>query len=184
MKRAIHLQNNGWNERVKMLTDSNECTSDDERDASGNLHVLFKRARNPHVTSFYREMDTQRINGTPLLRGQRRRYPDPRVPHPFNKESDISQRLPEYCPLDWFDPDYFNSLDISIRALYIGCPIALPLPADVTASPTGWDWKTMGEKEFMSKYGYKVRALYNVPTKEELAAMNSTSNNDTGNDDI
>ncbi|KAF9488003.1 hypothetical protein BDN71DRAFT_1513441 [Pleurotus eryngii] len=184
MKCAIHLQNNGWNEQVKMLTDSNECTSNDECNASGNLHVLFKRAQNPHVTSFYCEMDTQRINGTPLLRGQCCRYPDPQVPHPFNKESDISRRLPEYCLLDWFDPDYFNSLDISIQALYIGCPIALPLPVNVTASPTGWDWKTMGEKEFINKYGYKVRALYNVLTKEDLAAMNSTSNADTGNDDI
>lgn len=173
MKRAIHFQNNGWNWRVKMLADSNECTSDDERDASGDLHIFAKRARNPHVTDFYRAMDKQRVDGIPALRGQRRRRPDRRIPHPLNNQSEISQRLPEYCPLDWFDPDYFNSLDISIRMLYIGCPIALPLAADVTASPSGWDWKAMEEKEFMKKYGNKVRELYNIPTREEIAAMNA-----------
>ena len=80
------------------------------------------------------------------------------------------------CPLDWFDPEYFHSMDIEFWALYIDAPIALPLVehcgllTEMGASPP--DWKNMPEAEFMEKYGNAVQAQYNLPTEEELTALN------------
>ena len=152
-----------------------ECTSDQESDPDGpGFLIMYKRARNPHVTSFLRAIDKRRKEGTPLFRGQRRntRREEPRTPHPDNQASRISERLPRNCPLDWFDPTFFNSMDISFRALYVDAPIALPLPEHCQNLPPCPEWKTMSETRFMEKYGNAVLARYNVPTEEELMVLN------------
>ncbi len=139
---------------------------------------MFKRARNPHVTHFLRFIDQARLNNRPLFRRQRShtRKEEPRFPHPNQRQSRISERLPQSCPLDWFDPDYFNNMDVEFCARYIDAPIALPLPqdcgslTDMTAHPP--DWKNMPEPMFMDTYGNAVRAQYKLPTEEELNALN------------
>jgi hypothetical protein len=139
---------------------------------------MFKRARNPHVTNFLRYIDHTRQNTKPLFRRQRShtRREEPRIPHPDQRESRISERLPQSCPLDWFDPKYFNSMDVEFRALYIDARIALPLAehcgslTDMGASPP--DWKNMPEAEFMTRYGNAVQAKYSLPTEEELNVLN------------
>jgi hypothetical protein len=90
---------------------------------------MFKRARNPHITNFLRTIDVQRQHSKPLFRGQRSNAQKelPRIDHPLQKESRISEHVPVTCPLDWFDPQYFNDMDIEFRALYVDAPIALPL---------------------------------------------------------
>jgi hypothetical protein len=151
-----------------------ECTSDQESDPDGpGFLIMHKRARNPHVTDFLRAIDKRRQQGTPLFRGQRRntRREEPRTPHPHKQESRISERLPRNCPLDWFDPIFFNNMDVSFRALYLEAPIALPLPQNCAHLDPPPDWKTMSEASFMEKYGAAVLAKYNLPTEEELTAL-------------
>jgi hypothetical protein len=173
------LRKNGWNDRLQLLASDVECTSDQESNPDGaGFLIMFKRARNPHVTDFLRYIDHARLNNRPLFRRQRShtRKEEPRFPHPDQQESRISERLPQSCPLDWFDPDYFNNMDVEFRALYIDAPIALPLPADcgpltdMVARPP--DWKNMPEPMFMDTYGNAVRAQYNLPTEEELNILN------------
>jgi hypothetical protein len=151
--------------------DEPECHSDSERKEVGpGFWIMTKRARNPLVTDFYRWVDARRVN-MPLFRRQRpgARQEEPRQPHPNGKETEISARIPRNVPLDWFNPEYFNSLPVEIRVLYRKAPIALPLPADIEDdNPANADWKTMPEADFMTKYGDKVRRLYMLPTKEEL----------------
>ena len=132
---------------------------------------MSKCARNPLVTDFFRSIDLSRQQHKPLFRGQRRntRKEEPRVPHPQQQESRISARLPRSCALDWFDPEYFNDMDIEFRALYVDAPIALPL-REYCGIPAP-DWKNMPDDNFMEKYGNEVRAQYNLPTEEELKIL-------------
>ena len=90
---------------------------------------MHKRARNPHITDFLHTIDARRKHNVPRFRNQRSnvRREEPRIPHPQSKESWISERLPQNCPLDWFDPAFFNDMDITFRALFVDAPIALPL---------------------------------------------------------
>jgi hypothetical protein len=161
---------------MQLLATDVECTSDQESnpDAPGFL-IMHKRARNPHVTDFLRSIDARRQLSTPLFRGQRKnsRKEEPRIPHPDKRESRISERLPSWCPLDWFDPVFFNSMDIDFRARYIDAPIALPLPEHCQSLQPPPEWKAMPEAEFMEKYGNLVRAKYSLPTEEELAMLNN-----------
>ncbi|KAF4573674.1 hypothetical protein EYR36_008192 [Pleurotus pulmonarius] len=179
-KRKDYLRNNGFNKRVQMLANDPECTSDDERKPNGNGFFIFsKSARNPHVTSFFRTIDKARIDGTPVLRGQRGARPQPRESHDPPIESDISRRVPLGCPLDWFSVEYFNRLDCKYRAEYIDAPIALPGKADYDRL-TPEEWKKLSDAEFMKKYGDKVKKAYNLPTAAEILAMADESGSDDG----
>lgn len=142
---------------------------------------MHKRARNPHITDFFHSIDARRQHSTPVFRGQRSntRKEEPRIPHPEKRESRISGRLPRWCPLDWFDPEYFNYMDIGFRALYVDAPIALPLTEHCSSLEPPPDWKTMPEAEFMEKYGKHVQAKYNLPTEEELSVLNDDEDQST-----
>ena len=76
---------------------------------------MYKHARNQHITDFLHAIDKHRQQTTPLFRGQHRntRREEPRMPHPHKQESRISEGLPRNCPLDWFDPTFFNNMDVS-----------------------------------------------------------------------
>ena len=87
---------------------------------------MRKQARNSHITDFLRHIDSSRKAGNPLFRGSRKRE-EPRIPHPENLESQISARVPVDCPLDWFDPAFFNAMSLRNRARYATAPIAFPL---------------------------------------------------------
>ncbi|KDQ34158.1 hypothetical protein PLEOSDRAFT_152217 [Pleurotus ostreatus PC15] len=107
-----------------------------------------------------------------------RAKPEPRKEHdnPI-AESPISRRLPLGCPLDWFAPEYFNSLDVMYRAYYIDAPIALPLAGDLSDNIGEWKaWKDLSDADFMARYGNKVKAQYNLPTEAEMAAMEDRGN--------
>jgi hypothetical protein len=131
---------------------------------------MRKRARNPHITDFLHHIDNSRKAGNPLFRGSRRRE-EPRIPHPENLESRISARVPVDCPLDWFDPAFFNTMSLRNRARYATAPIALPLKSDCLPTDSDPDWKDMPQHAFMNKYGNCVRALYKLPTATELVAL-------------
>lgn len=152
---------------------------------------MRKRARNDWVTDCYRWADTEIAsnNVIPLLRGQRGRRNKtaalPRVPHPEGKESAISIRLPVYTTLDWFKPEYFNRLDIRFRARYVTAAVALPLREEWQGDPYTADWKSMDDDTFMEQYGNRVRARYNLPTEEEIAALgdDEDDNNEVNDND-
>ena len=141
---------------------------------------MKKQARNSHITDFLRHIDSSRKAGNPLFRGSRKRE-EPRIPHPENLESRISARVPVDCPLDWFDPAFFNAMSLRNRARYAMAPVALPLKSDCLSTDSNPDWKDMPQCAFMKKYGNRVRALYKLLTATELAALKDGDDDD--NDD-
>jgi hypothetical protein len=143
---------------------------------------MRKQARNSHITDFLRHIDSSRKAGNPLFRGSRKRE-EPRIPHPEKLESRISARVPVDCPLDWFDPAFFNAMSLRNRARYATAPIALPLKSDCLSTDSDPDWKDMPQRAFMKKYGNRVRALYKLPTATELAALEDGDDDDNGDDD-
>ena len=131
---------------------------------------MRKQACNSHITDFLRHIDSSRKAGNPLFCGSRKRE-EPRIPHPENLESRISAHVPVDCPLDWFDPTFFNAMLLRNCARYATAPIALPLKSDCLSSDSDPDWKDMPQRVFMKKYGNCVRALYKLPMATELAAL-------------
>ncbi|KAF4565421.1 hypothetical protein EYR36_001992 [Pleurotus pulmonarius] len=177
-KRQRWLREEGYNAVVRQLVCQNECTSDDER--GDNMFYVFKKsARNGNVTNFFRAIDKDRIDGTPPKRNSKRTKPLPREPHPNGETSDISGRVPDSpdCPLDWFDPTYFNRLSMRYRGKFVDSFIALPLAEDM-ARLSMKDWNNLPEDEFMKKYGDKVKAQYRLPTKQELDDLEDSDDDD------
>ncbi|KAF8227941.1 hypothetical protein L208DRAFT_1294072, partial [Tricholoma matsutake] len=98
------------------------------------------KACNPHITDFLHHIDNSCKAGNPLFHGSRR-CEEPRIPHPENLESQISVCIPVDCPLDWFDPAFFNMMLPRNHACYTTAPIALPLKSDCLLTDSNPDWK-------------------------------------------
>ncbi|KAJ3803791.1 hypothetical protein F5876DRAFT_54112, partial [Lentinula aff. lateritia] len=112
-------------------------------------------------------------------KNQRRRAP--RIPHPENKETNFIGLPKPSVPLDWFNPDEFNKLPVHIRVKYRDSSVVLPL-AEKMAGPED-DWKTMGHKGFMKKYGKEVRSQYQIPTKEEMESADVDTDDEMDEDE-
>lgn len=92
--------------------------------------------------------------------------------------SEISRTLPQKVPIDFFSPDFFNSLSVRQRKIYMGNGIALPLPEFCQSWEAVQTWKSLGKAEFMERYGNAKLALYMLPTAAELARLEGTTNDD------
>lgn len=188
-KRATYLREHQYNRRIQMLANTPDCTSDDERDPSPRqpgFRIFPKPARNPLVTKLFRDIDAARCEEElGILRpGRRYRKPEPRTEYPptTNRQSLLLPRVPEMCPLDWFDPDWFNKRPIRFRGDYIDAEIALPLPHVYSGSIQ--DWKTMSKSAFMKKYGNQVRAQYQLPTEAELNELDNDSDEEDSDEPL
>ncbi|KAG6834155.1 hypothetical protein H0H93_011515 [Arthromyces matolae] len=186
-RRLAFLKREGFNARILSLVESPECVSDSEDNPAGGFWIMRKKARNPTITHFFRQLDQERKK-VPLFRKQRQHYSEAsREPHPENLESRISERIPSDCPLDWFDPNYFNSLPLQIRAQFVNSPIALPCAEDINNEElhkSVGDYRTMDYETFMQNFGNRVLEMYNVPTAEEIAAYEEAEAELNGETDL
>ncbi|KAJ7467624.1 hypothetical protein FB451DRAFT_989458, partial [Mycena latifolia] len=99
------------------------------------------------------------------------RAPKPRIrSNPLLPASDIGVILPPDVPIDFFTPEFYNTLTLKERARYVNTGVAFPL-ADFAFEMEHEDWKTMGKKEFMLMYGNDVLDQYDIPTEEEINAI-------------
>ncbi|KAH7868866.1 uncharacterized protein C8R40DRAFT_1177305 [Lentinula edodes] len=80
-----------------------------------------------------------------------------------------------------FNPDEFNKLPVHIRVKYRDSSVVLPL-AEKMAGPED-DWKTMGHKGFMKKYGKEVCSQYQIPTKEEMESADVDTDDEMDEDE-
>ena len=79
-------------------------------------------------------------------------------------------RLPLKVPIDYFPPGYWNTeLTVKEKIQYMDNGIALPLPEFCESHDEVAKWKTLPADEFMERYGNAKLALYQMPTKEEIA---------------
>jgi len=78
--------------------------------------------------------------------------------------------MPESVPIDWFDPEAWNSFMVCERVEYTagGISVGLPLEKYCNTLAKCAKWKNLLEKEFMEKYGNDVLAQYHMPTEVEI----------------
>ncbi|KAJ7137632.1 hypothetical protein C8R46DRAFT_922438 [Mycena filopes] len=148
--------------------------SDDERPPGGDakkrkgLNICTKDGRNPPITAFVRELD-----GTPEKRT---------VTVPPTPSSALSRVLPVGVPIDYWDPQFYNTeLDTREKAMYVDTGVAFPLPQFCTDEHVH-KWAKLPAKEFMAKFGKDVLAQYNLPTAEEIAALDLDNEEGEGNE--
>ena len=81
--------------------------------------------------------------------------------------------MPESVPIDWFEPDAWNSFTVRERVEYTagGISVGLPLEKHCDTLAKCAKWKNLPEKEFMEKYGNDVLAQYHMPTDAEIAQL-------------
>jgi hypothetical protein len=78
--------------------------------------------------------------------------------------------LPDDVPIDFFSPEFYNALTVKERARYVNTGVAFPL-ASIAFDKAHAEWKTMGKKDFMKKYGKDVLKQYQIPSAEEINAL-------------
>ncbi|KAJ7882390.1 hypothetical protein B0H14DRAFT_3433500 [Mycena olivaceomarginata] len=171
---------------IRILEDV-ECHSDDEGPVANpadprnpKYNINKKTARNPYITDFFRELDQRRFNAADglgkaqyLVKERNRVYTEADA-----KDTKISRRFPPDATVDWFDPEYFNKLPVSIRALYRDAGVALPLPARAQEN-----WQKLSEDDFMAEYGDEVLGLYSFPTDSDMERGDEDEVDDMMQDD-
>ena len=78
--------------------------------------------------------------------------------------------MPESVPIDWFEPEAWNSFTVRERVEYTagGIYVSLPLEMYCDTLAKCAEWKNLPEEEFMEKYGNEVLAQYHMPTEAEI----------------
>lgn len=155
--RVLFEHERKWSPRTLSLVSEKECHSDHE-EHDGAIFRLVPEKRNKKVTHYIRKLDKDILHCTFHLQGT----------HAYQQLINIQQTgkkshtfpSPDMA-LDWWDPREFNKLPAAIRKLYANSPIALPLEERMEDP----DWKDMKTGEFMARYGYAVKALYDIPGK-------------------
>jgi hypothetical protein len=87
--------------------------------------------------------------------------------------------------LDYFDPDFYNSLPVKLRRRITGARpwIALPPPTIHIFDPHD-PWRKMSYCEHMDTYGNSILALYHVPGPDEDDGHNNSTDNDNEEDEV
>jgi len=81
--------------------------------------------------------------------------------------------MPESVPIDWFEPEAWNSFTVRERLEYTagGISVGLPLEIHCDTLEKCAKWKNLPEEEFMEKYGNDVLAQYHMPTEAEIEQL-------------
>lgn len=86
-------------------------------------------------------------------------------------------QFPTEVPIDWFDAEFFNKLPRRIRAKYINNGFAFP-PRTSIHNPSIPNlylrtdlWQDLPDDKFMALYAQENKAIYMLPTAEEMEEM-------------
>ncbi|KAJ7085957.1 hypothetical protein C8R44DRAFT_893803 [Mycena epipterygia] len=178
--RATQIADDCFSIPVTRLVAETDCHSDDEEPAPGSreYRIHEKEGRDAAVTNFFRIITT-RSEASRLSARRRGRWIQ-RTRVPGLEPSEISRTLPIKVPIDYFSPEFFNSLSVRQRAAYMGNGVALPIAHHCQTWADIEQWKGLATADFMARYGNAKLALYNLPTAAELARLES---NDASLDD-
>ncbi|KAF6754953.1 hypothetical protein DFP72DRAFT_1123544, partial [Ephemerocybe angulata] len=119
--RLNFMVENRWNPLLHALA-STAATSDDERDPGDkkldNRPVFYTRRRperSAAANSFIRDLEFKREKNARLDRSKRWKERVRIVPS-HDQEDTLFPALPEGMPIDYFDPDFYNSLEPNLRS--------------------------------------------------------------------
>ncbi|KAL0566320.1 hypothetical protein V5O48_015697, partial [Marasmius crinis-equi] len=159
--------------------------SEDEEIDARKKHYRVKSvpARSRRYTQLVRLLDRRKTQNIALLHGAFGKKKKPTSGQFQERTRQLSDTPPEgeprlpdakTTPLDFFDPEFFNSLAHGVRALYSIKPF-LSLPSKDEVSIEDFvktkKWRGMSREEITKKWSGKVFALYDLVPKEELAKM-------------
>ncbi|KAJ7833813.1 hypothetical protein B0H13DRAFT_2370263 [Mycena leptocephala] len=103
--------------------------------------------------------------------------------NPLLPPSEIGLVLPPDVPIDFFTPEFYNSLTVKERARYADTGVAFPLEQYVFNDAHA-HWMKMGKADFMKAYGNEVLAKYNIPSPEEIAEQSDSDADDEEEEEI
>ncbi|KAJ7136973.1 hypothetical protein C8R44DRAFT_608599, partial [Mycena epipterygia] len=139
-----------------------------------------KPGRDATVTEFFGVLTKRSKSTQSMQRHRGRRVQRTRVPG--LGPSEMSHTLPTDVPIDYFSPEFFNNLSVRQRASYMKKGIALPTANFCKTWEDVEKWKGLSRTAFMAQYGNAKRALYKIPTVEELARLNDPQSMDEDDD--
>jgi len=127
---------------------------------------LIKRwtERSQEFEEWVRILDRKRKDDA--IRDPTKRWQERPREVPLQPQDSEFTTLPEGMPIDYYDPDFYNSLQPRLRARITNTKVAL-LP-DVTRSFMREADERLSDKQFSAKYGAKVLAKYQVMEEDEL----------------
>lgn len=144
------------------------------------IYIIHNKVgRNPYITAFFHHIDEEREKIRLATARPGQMVPIPRVVVEGVETTSISPRFPAEVTIDWFEPNYFNSLPAALRARYINADVALP-PEDQFMTS---NFKTMKRNAFMKKYGNQIRRHYKFPSKAELDQMEKDGDVESSDDE-
>ncbi|TEB22702.1 hypothetical protein FA13DRAFT_1595691, partial [Coprinellus micaceus] len=113
--RLAYMQMNSYDPLLFALAEHG-ATSDDEEDPNERnvYHIRRRPERSTAANTFIRDFDQVRERNTRLDQSKRWRERKRRVPS--NQKDTSFPTLPQNMPIDYFDPDFYNSLEASLRA--------------------------------------------------------------------
>jgi len=156
--------------RYRDLVDP-KATSDDEADPSGRtikgqkVFLINKRPeRSSKFEVFIRRLDKKRYETAQM--DSRKRWKERPRELPSQPKQTAYPTLPSNMPIDYFDHEYYNSLQPRLRHDITNTKIAL-LP-DVNLSFTGTADEKLTDQVFNSKYGAEVLMKYNLVNEAEF----------------
>jgi hypothetical protein len=168
--RLKFLEDNGYPQRYRDLIDA-KATSDDEPDPKGRMvktqkiHLIKRRTeRSQEFEEWVRILDRKRKEDA--IRDPTKRWRERPREVPLQPQDSEFTTLPEGMPIDYYDPDFYNSLQPRLRARITNTKVAL-LP-DITRSFIREADERLSDKQFSAKYGAKILAKYQVVEEDEL----------------
>ncbi|KAJ7438037.1 hypothetical protein B0H11DRAFT_2254973 [Mycena galericulata] len=180
--RLKQIKDDCFAQPVRRLAKENSCHSDDDGPTGDSDEYLIhkKPGRDDLVTAFFRIIDGRR-NAT-KQHGMKGRWSGRNRVTGIDA-SDTSLRLPKKVPIDYFSPEFFNSMSVRQRASYMHNGIALPTIENCDTWEKILEWKGLDDATFMKKYGKAKLALYNVPTEAELARLDESDDEEDEEDE-
>ncbi|KLO04013.1 hypothetical protein SCHPADRAFT_948074 [Schizopora paradoxa] len=194
LKRKKHLVGQAFRPHTVRIVENQDSVSDEEpppkeisveavqqaATASGNdpraYIICEKEGRNEKVTTFVRALDHERravelraANSRPGKMTERLRQPKIGGPAPKSART----KLPVGVPLDYYAPDYYNSLTIRERNdIAIAATFKIGLPVEELCERAHWgEWRGLDYDTFMTLHGNEQLAAYEIPTAEDMRVL-------------
>lgn len=185
MSRLAFLKENNYPQRYRDLIDT-KATSDDEADPSGRMvgsqpvHLIKRRTeRSPGFEQSVRILGRKRKEDA--LRDPTKRWRERPREVPQTQQNSVFTALPEGMPIDYFDPEFYNSLQPRLRARITNTKVAL-LP-DIHLSFTRSADEKLADKHFNTKFAAGVLGRYQLVEVDELQGIGEEDDWLEDNDD-
>ncbi|KAG7097777.1 hypothetical protein E1B28_005096 [Marasmius oreades] len=159
-KRRNALKNAGFGSELQSIVGHAQCVSEDVEVAPGVFEVCIKPERNPRVTELvlwidndFKDPDLPKHEAPAMRESGRRRGPI--KPWERRRIFPVRPAATEFvfpdagnCPVDYFEPAFFNSLGAGVRATWSASKPYAALPKDIpikeilaTTKPHHVDWQ-------------------------------------------